>query len=120
MALISTGKYLKREALTTTGANYRIIACYEDEISLGDGSGTEKKWLLELENLKPLVMNSTNIKAAVDCLGTAETDEWVGQLICAYDDDQIMFSGRKVGGVRLRAAKKPAKSSKPTTEDAPF
>jgi hypothetical protein len=33
-----------------------------------------------------------------------ETDEWVGKHVVVYNDKSVLFKGKRVGGVRFRAA----------------
>ena len=118
MPVISTGKYLKREHVTEEGAAHRVVRAHEDDISLSDGM-TEKKWILELEDLKPMILNSTNIRRLVAAFGTAETDEWIGRSIVVYDDPAIEYGGKVVGGVRLRSVPKKKKVAT-VSDDIPF
>ena len=124
MPVISTGKYLKREHVTEEGSTHKVVSCGEETINSADGE-SEMKWILHLENLKPIILNATNIRRCVAAFGTSETDDWVGRPIVCYDDPEIEFGGRQVGGVRLRAvpvkAKAKAKSKKPTdVDEIPF
>ena len=121
MPVISTGKYLKRESVPAEGEVHKVIKCVEEEINSSDG-GSETKWILYLSDLKPLIMNATNIRRAVAAFGgDSETDNWHGRQIVVYDDDSVEFGGKVVGGVRLRAvpakSKSKAKSKKATDED---
>tara|TARA_R100001244_G_C5062474_1_gene109206 strand:+ start:84 stop:464 length:381 start_codon:yes stop_codon:yes gene_type:complete len=126
LAIISTGKYLKREHVTEEGSTHKVVSCTEEPINLSDG-GSEMKWILTLENLKPIVLNATNIRRCVAAFNTSETNDWVGRSIVCYDDPTIEFGGRQVGGIRLRAvptkakSKAKAKSTKPTdVDEIPF
>jgi hypothetical protein len=125
MPVISTGKYLKREHVTEEGSTHKVVSCGEETINSADGE-SEMKWILHLENLKPIILNATNIRRCVAAFGTSETDDWVGRPIVCYDDPEIEFGGRQVGGIRLRAvpatkAKSKAKSKKPTdVDEIPF
>jgi len=126
MPVISTGKYLKRESVTTEGEVHTVVKCAEEEINSVDG-GSETKWILYLSDLKPLIMNATNIRRAVAAFGTAEVNDWNGMKIIVYDDETVEFGGKVVGGVRLRAIpakpkpKAKSKSTKPTdVDEIPF
>ena len=114
MPVISTGKYLKRESVTAEGEVHTVVKCAEEEINSSDG-GSETKWILYLSDLKPLIMNATNIRRAVAAFGTAEVNDWGGMKIIVFDDSTVEFGGKVVGGVRLRAI--PAKGKKPTSVD---
>jgi hypothetical protein len=119
MPTITTGKYLKREELTEDGDPYKVVAVEQQSVSNPDGS-MDEKWVLMLTSLKPLILNATNIRIAVAAFGTAETDEWIGKTIIAYDDPSIEFGGKVVGGVRLRAVPKKRAVKKVIDDDAPF
>ena len=124
MPVISTGHYLKRESVSAEGEIHTVIKCVEEEINSADG-GSETKWILYLSDLKPLIMNATNIRRAVAAFGTAEVNDWGGKPLIVYDDDSVEYGGKVVGGVRLRAvpakAKAKAKSTKPTdVDEIPF
>ena len=124
MPVISTGHYLKRESVSAEGDTHTVIKCVEEEINSADG-GSETKWILYLSDLKPLIMNATNIRRAVAAFGTAEVNDWGGKPLIVYDDDSVEYGGKVVGGVRLRAvpakAKAKAKSKKPTdVDEIPF
>jgi hypothetical protein len=130
MPTITTGKFLKREELTEAGSTHTVVSVEQQELSLGDGN-TESKWVLALSDLKPLILNATNIRRAVGAFGSSETDDWIGQSIVAYDDPEIEFGGKIVGGVRLRAVPKPrpkpvktaggaSRSTEKTGTDIPF
>lgn len=62
----------------------------------------------EEEGTKPMVLNTTNAQLIAQITGSDETDEWVGMKIVLYNDPSIQFQGRLVGGIRVRAPKKPA------------
>ena len=119
MPIITTGKYLKREDLTTEGEAFKVVSVTLTSLELGDGE-QEKKWVLVLDGLKPLILNATNIRRCVAAFQTQETDEWIGQKIVAYDDPEIEFGGKVVGGVRLRAVPKRSGKSKaaPRVDDS--
>ena len=111
MAIITTGKYLKREEVTEEGAAHKVVSCVQQVLSMGDGE-SETKWVLTLSDLKPLILNATNIRRCVAAFATSETDEWIGKSIVVYDDPEIEFGGKIVGGVRLRAVPKKATKAK--------
>jgi hypothetical protein len=125
MPVISTGHYLKRESVSAEGDTHTVIKCVEEEINSADG-GSETKWILYLSDLKPLIMNATNIRRAVAAFGTAEVNDWGGKPLIVYDDDSVEYGGKVVGGVRLRAvpakakAKAKAKKSADLGDEIPF
>jgi hypothetical protein len=55
--------------------------------------------------LKALILNATNWTACEDAYG-GDTDDWRGKPVELYIDPGVMYAGKRVGGVRLRAPKK--------------
>lgn len=77
----------------------------------------EKRWVLNFKepDIKPLVLNVTNGEAIAEITGTGESDGWTGTKIVLYHDPNVSFSGKRVGGVRIRRAT--TQASAPTVED---
>lgn len=120
MATITTGKFLRREDVSEAGTTVKVVRVWQEKLRLPDG-GSETKWLVEFahgsDTLKPLVLNSTNIRRCVATFGTQETDDWVGKAIVVYDDPTIEFGGKLVGGLRLRAVAKKAVPPDPVEDE---
>ncbi|MDA1095366.1 MAG: hypothetical protein O3A25_19205 [Acidobacteria bacterium] len=125
MAIITTGRYLKREDVTEAGSIHRIVSVVQEALRTGTEGETELKWLLTVDDLKPLILNATNIRRLVAAFESQDTDDWIGQRIVLYDDPTIEFGGKQVGGVRVRAVPRATPKKKPastnlTIEDIPF
>lgn len=114
-------KYLKQSdvpapILVTLGRVEKINLAQE-------GDTPEHKWALHFAEMdRPMVMNSTNINIVMECLGQ-ETDGWVGNKMVLYVDPNVVYSGKRVGGLRLRLPKQAA--PRPTAapdldDDIPF
>lgn len=64
--------------------------------------GTEDKTVMEFESdVKPLILNTTNMKAINKALGTPYLDEWVGKNIQLYTEMVSAF-GTSTMAVRVR------------------
>lgn len=63
------------------------------------GVDKEEKLVLHLEDLKPIVLNKTNIANIANVLGD-ETDAWVGEIVSIWTE-MTSFAGRPVRGLRL-------------------
>jgi hypothetical protein len=50
-----------------------------------------------------MVLNRTNTALLRDIFGD-ECQTWIGHRVVVYNDANVMFAGKKVGGLRLRAA----------------
>lgn len=115
---MSTSKYLKKEDVGR-GMLGTIIRVERQDVSMADQS-PEMKWVLYIkEHEKPLVLNSTNRESIAEiCQPGApaeerDTEYWVGKRIVLFTDDSIMFGGKKIGGIRIRAPK----ASAPPADD---
>ena len=51
---------------------------------------------------RSLLCNKTNLQLLSHFMGSTETDNWTGKQIVLYNDPTIMFSGKMVGGIRVR------------------
>lgn len=76
------------------------------DVMMGDvtnSSGTTQKPILHFEgNVKPLVLNVTNMKSISKALGTPYMDEWVGHKIQLYPDYAVPAFGTITEGIRVR------------------
>ena len=103
---ITTGNYLKSSELTEEGETFIIEKVLEEPLTNKDGTPGEEKFILYLEDSKPLVLNKTNINRLVAAFGSNAADDWAGKSIIAYCDPTIEFGSEIVGGTRLRAVPK--------------
>lgn len=97
--------YLKKEDVTTpVVATIKLVV--QEEIT-GD-HGKELKPVMHFTALlKPLILNRGNGETVAALYGD-DTDAWVGRPIEIYADPSIMFGGKRVGGVRVRAPQRAA------------
>jgi hypothetical protein len=54
---------------------------------------------------KGLVLNMTNGDTLFELTGHSDPEEWIGQRVELYVDEQVAYAGKKIGGVRLRKPK---------------
>ncbi len=64
---------------------------------------------------KPCVLNSTNGQIIASITKSEDTDNWAGHKIVLYDDPNVSFGGKLVGGIRVRAPRNVA----PPVQSAP-
>lgn len=62
-------------------------------------------------NVKPMVLNVTKNTMIAAIAGSDETDNWTGTKIVLYEDPNIMFKGKVVGGIAVRAPRPTAKAA---------
>lgn len=70
--------------------------------SLNGEHGKEDKPVVHFSNgVKPMIINLANWQTIEDAYGD-DSDLWVGKKIELYVDKNVMFGGKRVGGVRVR------------------
>lgn len=67
------------------------------------------RWVLNFHEIdKPFVLNTTNGQLIAQATGSEDFDGWIGKQIVIFNDPAIMFGGKMIGGLRVRAPKRPA------------
>ena len=98
---LSTSRYLKKEDIDDEGV-VATIAKIERENVAPDEQPAEYKGVCYFAELpKGLVLNSTNLEVLKTFGRTA--NDVIGKQVEVYVDPNVMFSGRRTGGIRLRA-----------------
>ena len=129
---LKQSKYLTR-ADAGAGILVTIKEIFQDNVAK-EGAPEEMKWCMSFNEVeKPMVLNSTNGQAVAAITGSEETDDWIGRKVVLYDDPNVSFGGKLVGGIRIRAprgqaakaiaaAPKPAPVAQPeaSDDDVPF
>lgn len=101
MSEMFPSNYLKKEDVATpVVATIRQVI--QDEIQ-GDG-GKELKAVVHFmgDRLKPMILNRGNAECLCMLYGD-DSSFWHGRQIEVYSDPSVMFAGKRVGGIRLRA-----------------
>ena len=104
---LKTSKYLKKEDVGD-GMTVTIAGITKQNVAL-DGAEESLKFVLHFEESdKPMVLNSTNGQAIGKITGIAEDIEskWIGKKIVIYNDPNVIYGGKLMGGIRVRAASK--------------
>ncbi|HUV71877.1 MAG TPA: hypothetical protein VMW25_02620, partial [Clostridia bacterium] len=71
--------------------------------TLGRGGDAKEKPVVYFEGLdKGLALNRINADALKEICGSAEIESWPGNVVVLYVDPNVQFSGRRVGGIRVR------------------
>jgi hypothetical protein len=113
---LKSSKFLKRDDVGQ-GALVTIRSLSQMNVAK-EGADPEMKTVLHFDELdKPLVLNSTNgqiIAQITRCENDIERG-WIGHKVVLYDDPNVSFSGKLVGGIRIRAPRvaKPAPAPVP-------
>jgi hypothetical protein len=126
---LKESKFLRRSDVGA-GALFTIKGCEQINVAK-EGAPDDMKWCLLLEETdKPVVLNSTNAQIIAKFTGSDNTDNWTGKKVVFYDDPNISYAGKIVGGIRARAPRitnapaagrpAPAPAAAPADEDVPF
>ena len=91
----------------------------ESEVEVTNEGRKEMKFCLHFKELdKPMILNKTNAKAIAQVLGSANTEDWVGQRVTLYVATVDSF-GKQVEAVRVKLrAPKAAAAMKDLTRRA--
>ena len=109
-------KYLKKEDVGA-GALFTIKEIKHENVAL-DTQPEELKYVMYFhEAQKGVVMNWTNIQLTAKACDSEDTDAWPGKQVVLYEDPNVSFGGKLVGGIRIRAPKQQAEA--PTFKSAP-
>jgi hypothetical protein len=93
-----------------------ISGCKWDNVAPANAAPQEKVVLMFAENPKPLVLNVTNFKIIQKMTGKPEIEDWIGTQVVVYFNPDIEYQGEIIGGIRVRAPKKPGQKE----EEVPF
>jgi len=99
-------KFLKKEDVVGQqghGVLVTVNAIQEQDVAMTGESEQIKLIAFFNEMDKGLVLNSTNMQMLADITHSEEIEDWVGCQVVLYADQTIMFRGKRVGGIRLRA-----------------
>lgn len=101
--------FLKRSDVANQGRGTPATIAKAEFMNVAkEGAPEELKrvlWFQELD--KPMVMNSTNGEIIAKITGSRDDDHWTGHKVVLYDDPNISFQGKLVGGIRVRAPRTP-------------
>lgn len=77
----------------------RIIEIRQEMVQ--NAQGREEKAVAVIEGQKPLILNTTNMKAIAKALGTPYVEEWAGRKVQLYSEKVAAF-GEITEAVRVR------------------
>jgi hypothetical protein len=99
---LKKSKFLKKEDFPKPAL--LTVAGYEEVNVAMEGAEPEMRWALTFNEVeKPWICNSTCGQIISGFLGSGDFDDWIGKKIVLYNEPNITFGGRLVGGIRVRA-----------------
>jgi hypothetical protein len=73
-----------------------------------------------LDTSRGIILNVGNWEACEEITRQPDSDDWVGAEVVVYVDPNVMFAGKKVGGVRIRAKSPAVAEEQPPPSEVPF
>jgi hypothetical protein len=99
---LKQSKYLKKEDVEPS-VTATVKGLKKQNVAL-EGEESDMRGVLYFKEYdKGMVLNQTNIDMMVEITGSSETDNWTSQRIVLYNDPRVMYGGKRVGGIRIRA-----------------
>ena len=65
------------------------------------GAKEDVRWVAYLRDHKPWVLNVTNGDLLTTQFGTDDSDGWIGKRVELFNDQSVLFNGKR-GGIRVR------------------
>lgn len=98
----------------------KITKLRKEEMIDKDTGKKKIRFVVSFDSIdKPLIINATNKNVLVDALGRNPA-AWVGASVGVFFDRDVMFAGKRVGGIRLRVlTPPPPAAAKPAAPPAP-
>jgi len=111
-------KYLKKED-AGTGKLVTIISLEQQNVAMEDQS-PDMKWIIHFKEFtKGMVLNWTNIQLLSKAVGSEETEDWIDRQVVVYEDPNVGYGGKIVGGIRIREVRKAKSTEKPMAAPTP-
>jgi hypothetical protein len=100
------GKFLKSDDIFGVQKEFGVIEVIKDftesDVSRSDDPTSEIKPILHfMGDLKPMVLNTTNLNMILALFHTDDESKIIGQKIGIYVDDRVSYQGKLVKGLRL-------------------
>ena len=99
------GKFLRSDDIFGVQKEFGIVAQITDfteaDVSRQDDPESELKPVIHFDDLKPMVLNTTNLNMVLALFKTDDESQIIGQKIGIYVDDRVAYAGKLVKGLRL-------------------
>lgn len=94
---VRESRFLKKEDCPLTLTIARV-----SQENVGLEGKEDLRWVLLFnETEKGMIINTTNAQIMADNFGSDEMDDWAGKKVHLYNDKNVMFAGKRVGGIRV-------------------
>lgn len=116
---VYAGNFLKADALKGDGGNYNVLRLTIHGARMHKfDDGAEQIVIGFKEDTRELGLNKTNAGAIEEITGSNDTDDWEGKRIEIYVDKNVMYGGKKIPAIRVRAIDSGAVTRIPATVSA--
>lgn len=103
-------KYLRGSDLLDNNGNYREVNVSIERVTTEQFDGEDEKFAVHFVGKdKPMILNVTNERMLCNLFGdptspdpAAVTEQFRGKIVNLYFDPNVMFGGKRVGGLRLQ------------------
>jgi hypothetical protein len=96
---LKESRYLKKEDCPL---NLTISHLENENVGLGDNE--DIRWVMYFnETDKGLILNTTNGQIMAENFGSEEMNDWIGKKVDLYNDRNVTYAGKRVGGVRVKS-----------------
>ena len=98
------GNFLKAESLTLGNGKFKTMTVTITEITSHTfDDGKAQRVLTFRETEQQLGLNLTNWDSVAEITGKDDDDEWIGARVELWVDKNVMYGGKKMPAVRIRA-----------------
>ena len=112
----TTPLYLTKDDVGEEGVNLTIAGFKLKAVGHGD-TADQRCIMGFVENVKPMVVNKTNMGRVKRITGATTTGEARGKTINVYNDPEVEYAGKLTGGIRVRPAVSEAPPPAPVAND---
>lgn len=114
ISTMGNSRYLKKEELLQP-TTYTVSEVVEENVAM-ENEPLKMRWVAKFqESEKGLVLNKTNLDNGAFVSGVTNTDNWAGQKFTLFNDQSVMFNGKR-GGIRIQI---PQQNAPPVQSQAP-
>ena len=100
---LTNPNYLGSYAFENGADMILTIKQVKNEIVTGEGGRKEECTVCYFtENVKPMILNKTNMKQIAKLLGSPYIEDWSGKAVQIYVDPKVKFGHEITGGLRIR------------------
>jgi hypothetical protein len=95
---LNNSKYLGKQDVPLPGLRLTIGSFGVEQFD--EGPKLVIYW--QQAGIKPMLCNKANRNRLIDAFGTSNTDAMIGLAVIVYNDPNVEFGGKRVGGLRFR------------------